>query len=327
MSPVLAEAIDVATDLAWRPVANLPGSLRYLERRDLHDRLVGLMVRVSLSANASAELRFLVDAMRRVARASFSNRRGEPYYERKAAVLELRGCLDVWRRESGRMTPLHRDQWLDLYLGDAAEVLRSLEPESVHVVVTSPPYWNLRDYGVDGQLGLEAGWLGRSGRSADTGSGRFSLGRSQLMGVRLTDVEARERAMLEDDFARLLFATGKHPGLATTLGWEHMHIRPGVFRAGQFRTSTSGSLWAWPDHTLIRVRDRRLMFVELKRELGKVSVEQELVLAVLRGLEWPEGARLDPAVGLIGPTIEVHVWRPSGLRDPIETSAIYAALR
>ncbi|MFS2113313.1 DNA-methyltransferase [Herbaspirillum frisingense] len=28
--------------------------------------------------------------------------------------------------------------------------------ESVHCVVTSPPYWALRDYGVDGQIGLEA---------------------------------------------------------------------------------------------------------------------------------------------------------------------------
>src|SRR5690348_13711031 len=39
--------------------------------------------------------------------------------------------------------------------GDCREVLRSLPNESVHCVVTSPPYWGLRDYGVDGQLGLE----------------------------------------------------------------------------------------------------------------------------------------------------------------------------
>lgn len=31
-----------------------------------------------------------------------------------------------------------------------------LQDESVQCVVTSPPYWGLRDYGVDGQLGLEA---------------------------------------------------------------------------------------------------------------------------------------------------------------------------
>src|SRR3990167_8759287 len=39
--------------------------------------------------------------------------------------------------------------------GDVTERLRELEPESVHCVVTSPPYWGLRDYGVAGQLGME----------------------------------------------------------------------------------------------------------------------------------------------------------------------------
>ncbi len=39
--------------------------------------------------------------------------------------------------------------------GDCREMLRSLDPDSVDCVVTSPPYWGLRDYGVDGQLGME----------------------------------------------------------------------------------------------------------------------------------------------------------------------------
>ena len=39
--------------------------------------------------------------------------------------------------------------------GDALDVLRTLDDDSVQCVVTSPPYWGLRDYGVDGQLGLE----------------------------------------------------------------------------------------------------------------------------------------------------------------------------
>lgn len=41
--------------------------------------------------------------------------------------------------------------------GDCRDVMRSLIAEGVRVqcVVTSPPYWGLRDYGVDGQLGLE----------------------------------------------------------------------------------------------------------------------------------------------------------------------------
>jgi DNA modification methylase len=39
--------------------------------------------------------------------------------------------------------------------GDCRDVLRTLPDESVHCVVTSPPYWGLRDYGVAGQIGLE----------------------------------------------------------------------------------------------------------------------------------------------------------------------------
>lgn len=44
---------------------------------------------------------------------------------------------------------------ITIHQGDVREVLRRLPSESVHCVVTSPPYWGLRDYGVDGQLGLE----------------------------------------------------------------------------------------------------------------------------------------------------------------------------
>ena len=40
--------------------------------------------------------------------------------------------------------------------GDCLQVLQMFPDESVHCVITSPPYWGLRDYGIDGQLGLEA---------------------------------------------------------------------------------------------------------------------------------------------------------------------------
>jgi len=39
--------------------------------------------------------------------------------------------------------------------GDCSDVLKTLPDESVHCCITSPPYWGLRDYQVDGQLGLE----------------------------------------------------------------------------------------------------------------------------------------------------------------------------
>lgn len=42
-----------------------------------------------------------------------------------------------------------------LLTGDVRAMLRTLAPDSVRCCVTSPPYWNLRDYGVEGQIGLE----------------------------------------------------------------------------------------------------------------------------------------------------------------------------
>jgi DNA modification methylase len=39
--------------------------------------------------------------------------------------------------------------------GDALTVLKALPSESVNMVITSPPYWALRDYEIDGQLALE----------------------------------------------------------------------------------------------------------------------------------------------------------------------------
>jgi DNA modification methylase len=39
--------------------------------------------------------------------------------------------------------------------GDALSVLKTMPAQSINTCVTSPPYWGLRDYRVDGQLGLE----------------------------------------------------------------------------------------------------------------------------------------------------------------------------
>jgi len=47
--------------------------------------------------------------------------------------------------------PTHR-----IIQGDCIEGLRTLPDASVHCCVTSPPYWGLRDYGHDGQIGLES---------------------------------------------------------------------------------------------------------------------------------------------------------------------------
>lgn len=42
-----------------------------------------------------------------------------------------------------------------IIIGDCLEKLKTLPSRSVQCCVTSPPYWGLRDYGVDGQLGME----------------------------------------------------------------------------------------------------------------------------------------------------------------------------
>jgi DNA modification methylase len=44
---------------------------------------------------------------------------------------------------------------VSILIGDVRERLRELPADSVDCVVTSPPYWGLRDYDVDGQIGLE----------------------------------------------------------------------------------------------------------------------------------------------------------------------------
>jgi DNA modification methylase len=56
-------------------------------------------------------------------------------------------------RGAARVT--YADDRVTLHAGDALTVLRSLPAESVQTCITSPPYWGLRDYGVEGQLGLE----------------------------------------------------------------------------------------------------------------------------------------------------------------------------
>lgn len=42
-----------------------------------------------------------------------------------------------------------------ILVGDCIESMRGLPDQSIHTCVTSPPYFGLRDYGHDGQIGLE----------------------------------------------------------------------------------------------------------------------------------------------------------------------------
>lgn len=53
------------------------------------------------------------------------------------------------------MSPFYSDDSVTLWQGDALDVVSQLPDGSVDCVVTSPPYYGLRDYGVEGQYGLE----------------------------------------------------------------------------------------------------------------------------------------------------------------------------
>ena len=86
--------------------------------------------------------------------------------------------------------------------------------------------------------------------------------------------------------------------LAAILGWHYVHFRPAQTSRG-WRTPVQGPLGkGWPDVTLVRERDRRLVFVELKSATGKLEPEQERVLSILR------------AAGC-----ETYVWRPADLDE------------
>lgn len=54
------------------------------------------------------------------------------------------------------MDPYYTDEQVTLLLGDALEVLTQMPDASVDCIVTSPPYYGLRNYQAEGQYGLEA---------------------------------------------------------------------------------------------------------------------------------------------------------------------------
>lgn len=66
----------------------------------------------------------------------------------------------LFGRDGSEIQPwslLFRDDQLAscIIAGDANRVLAKLPGESINKCVTSPPYWSLRDYQIDGQIGLE----------------------------------------------------------------------------------------------------------------------------------------------------------------------------
>jgi hypothetical protein len=91
--------------------------------------------------------------------------------------------------------------------------------------------------------------------------------------------------------------------LASTLGYEHLHIRPAMRQSGRWSTPISGGLGVgYPDLSLARpataTRPGRFVLVECKAEDGRLSPPQKRVHDVLR------------AAG-----VEVYTWRPSELES------------
>lgn len=113
-----------------------------------------------------------------------------------------------------------RDPDVDIWNGDALDVLRTLPDQSVHMVATSPPFYGLRDYGVDGQIGIEDTpdewrsrlvgvfrecrrvlrddgtlWVEIGDSYAGKASGGFGDARSTLRSGRLYDADRRRQQM------------------------------------------------------------------------------------------------------------------------------------
>ena len=85
-----------------------------------------------------------------------STRRNLPTIERPPLDPST-GASDDRRSEAPTVISrlVHDFGGVQIVLGTAQEYLRSLAPGIVQTVVTSPPYYRQRDYGVAGQLGLE----------------------------------------------------------------------------------------------------------------------------------------------------------------------------
>lgn len=86
--------------------------------------------------------------------------------------------------------------------GDCRDMLRTLAAESVHTVVTSPPYWGLRDYGLPpslwgGDAGCqhEFGKVGKRHRGGPPGDGEAFAGRDQSARAATADILTGQTCM------------------------------------------------------------------------------------------------------------------------------------
>lgn len=133
-------------------------------------------------------------------------------------------------------------------------------------------------------------------RSAALVSGQAPL----LAPVRMTEADLQRAVM----------------GLLTALGWDYKFHQSQAFHA-----SDRG----WPDVFAARVRDRRILFAELKGEGKELRPRQVEVMDILRGVAFDRdafvglvegfaGRRLTAAGRLMPTRVDVVVWHPEDWR-------------
>ncbi len=87
---------------------------------------------------------------------------------------------------------------------------------------------------------------------------------------------------------------------AHIFGWKVAHFRPAMNQRGKWMTPVQADGAGFPDLTMANAQLRRVIFVELKTETGKLTSAQE---------DWISH--------LAQAGQDVYVWRPS-MRDDIE---------
>lgn len=155
--------------------------------------------------------------------------------------------------ESRDLTPYHDDGQMRLYHGDVREVLRGLPAGSVQCVVTSPPYWSLRDYGIEpnvwgGKDGCEHDWslASRNGAAeAYTGAGRWQHGSNTEEGTAILRSDRPgdwKRMTFESDICGRCGAWRGALGLEPTPEMFVAHTVD-VFREVRRVLADDGTLW------------------------------------------------------------------------------------
>lgn len=70
-------------------------------------------------------------------------------------ITQMLDLFDIGGRTLGTQLAERATNRCEIVVGDARRILHDMPDGYFDCVVTSPPYWGLRDYGIDGQIGAE----------------------------------------------------------------------------------------------------------------------------------------------------------------------------